>query len=144
MLSDTIYFYKLFVQIFINTLLLYKSFFHQAMSLSPTSASFPSWEVIPFPLNFDVYLFNWTNPEKFHDTSTKPHFQELGPYRFLEISKKVKINWHSHNHSVSFRRKNFYHFDQEGSRGHLDDKITTVNIVGYVSNKSCDFLNSIP
>lgn len=107
------------------------------MALSLTSQSYPSWKVSPLPLNFDVYLFNWTNPEEFYEGSTvKPHFVELGPYRFRENPDKVDIVWHANNHSVSFRKKASFHFDAAGSKGKLNDRITTVNTVAHVSNNT--------
>lgn len=103
------------------------------MALSEKSPAYEGWKVSPLPLNFDVYLFNWTNPEDFYIGSTKkPHFEQLGPYRFREVPDKVDIQWHT-NFSVSFRKKSVFYFDQEGSRGSLDDKITTVDTVAHAA-----------
>uniref|UniRef100_A0A1B0FR51 Plasma membrane glycoprotein CD36 n=1 Tax=Glossina morsitans morsitans TaxID=37546 RepID=A0A1B0FR51_GLOMM len=102
------------------------------MFLGPESPAFSGWKTPPFSLNFDVYLFNWTNPEDFHRNSNKkPHFVELGPYRFVEKLEKVDIVWHTNNHSVSYRKKSLYHFDPENSKGSLSDKVTSVNVVAH-------------
>ncbi|XP_005188827.2 protein peste [Musca domestica] len=102
------------------------------MALSPTSPTYDGWKVSPLPLDFDVYLFNWTNPEDFYEGSPrKPRFEQLGPYRFRETPDKVDIVWHPSNYSVSFRKKATFQFDPEGSNGTLDDIVTTVDTVAH-------------
>ncbi|EDW75853.1 uncharacterized protein Dwil_GK14976 [Drosophila willistoni] len=102
------------------------------MALSPTSRSYEGWKVSPLPLNFDVYIFNWTNPEYFYiGSGQKPRFEQLGPYRFREKPDKVDIKWHNQNYSVSFRKKSFFYFDEEGSNGSLSDVITSVNTIAH-------------
>ncbi|XP_017115750.1 protein peste [Drosophila elegans] len=104
------------------------------MALSPTSRSFEGWKVSPLPLDFDVYLFNWTNPEDFYvGSSKKPRFEQLGPYRFREHPDKVDINWHNHNYSVSFNKKSWFYFDAAGSNGSLSDIVTQVNSVAHAA-----------
>lgn len=104
------------------------------MALSPKSPAYEGWKVSPLPLYFDVYLFNWTNPEDYYIGSPrKPRFEQLGPYRFRELPDKVDIEWHTNNNSVSFRKKAVFHFDPAGSNGTLADKITTVDTVAHVS-----------
>ncbi|XP_041674770.1 protein peste [Drosophila eugracilis] len=106
------------------------------MALSPTSRSFEGWKVSPLPLNFDVYLFNWTNPQDFYvGSGKKPHFQQLGPYRFRELPDKVDIDWHNQNASVSFHKKSWFHFDAAGSNGSLSDMVTQVNTVAHAAAK---------
>lgn len=106
----------------------------QEMALSATSPAYEGWKVSPLPLDFDIYLFNWTNPEDYYDGSPrKPRFEQLGPYRFRETPDKVDIVWHEANNSVSFRKKAIFHFDAEGSNGTLSDIITTVDTVTHVS-----------
>ena len=105
------------------------------MALSPKSPAYPDWKVSPLPLNFDVYLFNWTNPNDLKNLTIKPHFEQLGPYRFREIPDKVDIDWHNANHSLSFRKKSVFYFDEAGSKGSLDDQVTSVDAVAHVSSK---------
>ncbi|EDW64458.2 uncharacterized protein Dvir_GJ17481 [Drosophila virilis] len=113
------------------------------MALSPTSPAFEGWKVSPLPLNFDVYLFNWTNPEDLYEGSPKkPHFVQLGPYRFREKPDKVDIEWHSHNASVSFRKKAYFFFDAAGSNGTLQDVVTSVNTVAHAGARRFGQLNS--
>ncbi|XP_030384862.1 protein peste [Scaptodrosophila lebanonensis] len=104
------------------------------MALSPTSRAYDGWKISPLPLDFDVYLFNWTNPEDFYvGSGKKPRFEQLGPYRFREKPDKVDIAWHNQNSSISFRKKAFFFFDAEGSNGTLEDNITTVNTVAHAA-----------
>lgn len=103
------------------------------MALSVKSTAFESWKRLPFPIYLDVYLFNWTNADEFHlDPTIKPHFVELGPYRFHETTDKVDIVWNEHNHTVSYRKKALFVFDPDNSNGTLDDKVTSVNTVAHV------------
>ncbi|XP_023177279.2 uncharacterized protein LOC111603776 [Drosophila hydei] len=113
------------------------------MALSPTSPAFEGWKVSPLPLNFDVYLFNWTNPEDFHEGSAKkPHFEQLGPYRFREQPDKVDIEWHNQNASISFRKKAYFYFDAAGSNGTLQDIVTSVNTVAHAAATQFHQLNT--
>lgn len=82
------------------------------------------------PLYLDVYLFNWTNPEDIKDPSTKPIFQQIGPYRFRDYPDKHNITFHSDNSTVSYKKSNLYYFEPDMSNGTMNDKITTVNILG--------------
>ncbi|ALC39338.1 pes, partial [Drosophila busckii] len=113
------------------------------MALSPTSPAFEGWKVSPLPLNFDVYLFNWTNPEDLYvGSKRKPHFVQLGPYRFREKPDKVDIVWHNQNASVSFRKKAYFYFDAEGSNGTLQDVVTSVNSIAHAGARRLAELNS--
>jgi scavenger receptor class B protein 1 len=81
-------------------------------------------------LYFDVYLFNWTNYDKFaYPDFEKPRFRQHGPYRFREVRDKVDIEFNGDNATVSYRVLNNYYFDGEGSEGSLDDVITNINMV---------------
>lgn len=77
----------------------------------------------------DIYFFNWTNPQEIKITSTKPNFQELGPYRFREFPDKTNISFDDKKFTVSYRKFSTYFFDAEGSNGSLSDLCTTVNMV---------------
>uniref|UniRef100_A0A1B0BTQ6 Scavenger receptor class B n=1 Tax=Glossina palpalis gambiensis TaxID=67801 RepID=A0A1B0BTQ6_9MUSC len=102
--------------------------------LRPGTQLFSIWKQLPVPVTLDVYLFNWTNPQEFYRGSNKkPHFVELGPYRFIEIPDKVDIVWHTSNHSVSYHKKSVFHFDPGNSKGSLSDKITSVNTVALTT-----------
>lgn len=107
----------------------FRDILYEELKLRPTSRGHDAWVTPPFPLSMDVYFFNWTNPEDLKNASTKPILEELGPYRFTERPEKVDIVWHNHNHTVSYRKKSVYFFDEEGSNGTLDDVISSINVV---------------
>ncbi|KAM7354262.1 peste isoform 1-T2 [Cochliomyia hominivorax] len=119
------------VYLYLNWIDMFTQMRGKEMALSEKSPAYEGWKVSPLPLNFDVYLFNWTNPEDFYiGSKKKPRFEQLGPYRFREAPDKVDIQWHT-NHTVSFRKKAIFNFDQENSNGTLEDKITTVDTVAH-------------
>lgn len=68
-----------------------------------------------------------------------PKVQQIGPYRFTEVTDKTKIRWYPKNSTIGYKRRSFYYFNEEESVGQLDDKITTVNAVAMVS-----ILNTCP
>lgn len=100
----------------------------QELELKPGSKSHQQWKETDLPLYLDIYLFNWTNPDDFEDPHIKPHFVELGPYRFREFQEKSNITWNK-NSTVSYRKKSTYHFHKDGSKGSLEDVVTSVNII---------------
>lgn len=104
------------------------------MELGPKTRSYEMWKTPPIPMSMDIYFFNWTNPCDFtKDQYVKPILREVGPYRFTEIMDKVDVHWYPSNSTVSFRKKSTYFFDAAGSKGQLDDTITTLNIIALVS-----------
>lgn len=91
------------------------------------------WKKPPITLNFDVYLYNWTNPTNLtEDDYEKPIVEQIGPYRFTEITDKSQIRWHPKNSTISYNRRSVYFFNAEESVGRLEDKITTINAVAMV------------
>lgn len=109
-------------------------FIQQELTMAPNTRSFRVWKNPPLSLNFDVYLFNWTNPSNLtKEEYEKPILQQIGPYRFREKPMKTKVRWHPENGTISYRRKSTYYFVEEESVGQLDDRITTINAVAVVS-----------
>lgn len=106
-----------------------KTLILQEAALSPTSKTYEGWKTPPFPLSFDIYFYNWTNPEDLYNHSTKPILVQMGPYRFTEVPDKVDIVFHPENNTVSYKRKSDFWFDEEGSVGSLDDEVTILNAV---------------
>lgn len=101
------------------------------MQLTPESSSYSKWKKPPIPATMDIYFFNWTNAEQFYDTSIKPKFEQIGPYRFREYPEKINITWNP-NSTVSYKMMSTFYFDEEGSTGKMDDLITTINVVAVV------------
>ncbi|KAL7034796.1 hypothetical protein ACKWTF_008098 [Chironomus riparius] len=109
---------------------IFKSFLSKELMIDEKSQSFKEWKSPSIELYFDVYLFNWTNAEDFtFPEFTKPIFEELGPYRFREYRDKTDLKFHQHNSTVSYKPFSTYIFDDQGSKGSLDDVLTTINVV---------------
>lgn len=90
------------------------------------------WVETPIPIYFEIYLYNWTNSDEIHNTSVKPHFQQMGPYVFIEKHKRVDLEWHDNN-TISFNQTRTWFYDESRSNGSLDDKITNLNVISTVS-----------
>ncbi|CAH2012388.1 unnamed protein product [Acanthoscelides obtectus] len=119
---------------------IYEFILKGALQFSPTSKSYAAWKTNDPPLSMDIYIFNWTNPQEvMANSSVKPEFVEVGPYRFKEIKDKLNITWNE-NKTVSFMFKKTYYFDVERSVRQLNDSICTINAVPLtVSYKSKNF-----
>lgn len=111
---------------------LYDFIIEDAMKFNPESEAFKAWRTNNPPLVLDIYLFNWTNPEGLKKPGYKPHFQEVGPYRFSEVKDKINLTWHENN-TISFKYVKRYYFMEDESPGKLDEKVTTINMVPLVS-----------
>lgn len=91
--------------------------------------NYNNWIETPIPMYLKIKLFNWTNPEHISNPNIKPNFTECGPYVFLEKHKRVDVVWHPENNTVSYNQIRTWHFVPELSNGHLDDKITSINVM---------------
>ena len=89
----------------------------------------------------DFYFYNWTNPNEIKNVSTKPIFQQLGPYRFREFPDKTNISFDDNEFTVSYRKFSTYFFDAEGSNGSLSDICTSVNMVGLGAVNKAKYWN---
>lgn len=78
-------------------------------------------------------MWNWTNTDDVHDHSIRPHFDELGPYVFSEVHKRVGLDWHNENDTISFNQTRTWFFQPDMSNGGLDDLVTNINVISVVS-----------
>ena len=53
----------------------------QQLTLEDGHQTYDQWIDPTIPMYKDYYVFNLTNPVEFAD-GAKPHFDELGPYRY--------------------------------------------------------------
>uniref|UniRef100_A0A1B0GM35 Uncharacterized protein n=1 Tax=Phlebotomus papatasi TaxID=29031 RepID=A0A1B0GM35_PHLPP len=83
------------------------------LKLAPDTRTYDMWKSPPLDMSIEIYLFNWTNYDQFHNHSVKPIVEELGPYVFREKPDKVNIVWHPENSTVSFGKLSVFHFDAE-------------------------------
>jgi len=122
-----------FIAFGISLFIFFPDFFHNQLlknlELAPDSRSFSEWKKPTVPLYMDIFLFNWTNPHEIKNKSTKPNFEQLGPYRFREFPDKLNVTFPDNNSSVSYFKFSSFFFDPDGSNGSLSDLCTTVNMV---------------
>lgn len=111
--------------------LIFNTILKEVMTLKPNSYVFDIWKKTPLPVKMDFYFFNWTNPEDIYNTSIKPRFEQVGPYRFKESKEKVNITWNNNN-TVSFKHLRLWYLD-ENSPNNATDLITTLNVVALVN-----------
>lgn len=115
--------------IFVYIEYIYELLLNQALKFTPDSEAFKAWKINEPPLDLNLYLFNWTNPDDITDPTVKPHFEEVGPYSVKEVKEKTNLTWHD-NSTISYRFRKFYYYDSKSSpRKMEDDNITTINTV---------------
>lgn len=115
---------------------LFKSILYSSLVLTPTSYIYPTWETLPVPIIFEVYMFNCTNCFEVEKNWTiKPILQECGPYVYEERHRKVKVRWNG-NGTVSFKQIREWYYRPEYSNGTMNDQIISLNLIpitiGYV------------
>ncbi|XP_076274573.1 sensory neuron membrane protein 1-like [Rhynchophorus ferrugineus] len=90
---------------------------------------------IPFPLTFNVYFFNVTNPDEVH-SGAKPVLREVGPYSYDEYIEKVDVVDNKAEDSLTYTPYSVFAFNQDKS-GNLseEDTVTILHplIVGMVN-----------
>lgn len=82
--------------------------------LTPGTQLRDMWTVIPFALDFKVYLFNVTNPDEVNKGG-KPIVQEIGPYFFEEHKKKVNLEENVEEDTIEFNAVDTFFFSAEKS-----------------------------
>lgn len=67
------------------------------------------WENPPAKINFEIYVFNYTNVEDFLKyRADKLHVEEIGPFRYVETKKRVNIkqgdqdDWWTYQEEMSY------------------------------------------
>lgn len=109
---------------------LYDTSVRNALVFNPTSKTYKAWHKSDPPLIMDVYMFNWTNPEDIKKEGVKPHFEEVGPWRFQEVKEKINISLND-NGTVTYRLMRHYFFCEDSPRK-LSEIVTTINAVSLV------------
>ncbi|XP_053612345.1 protein peste-like [Plodia interpunctella] len=106
--------------------LIFDSILQSQLALVPGTRTYETWLGPAVPLFFEIYFFNWTNPDTF--PGEKPHLVQLGPYRFREHREHVNVTWNRAEHTLGYRTFRSWQFD-DSSEGSLDDVITTVDVI---------------
>ncbi|XP_046666332.1 protein peste-like [Homalodisca vitripennis] len=106
----------------------------QELKMTPDSVTFEVWKDNPVPIYIEFFFFNWTNRGDLEKEGSFhiPQLQELGPYRFTEKIERVNVTWND-NDTITYQQAKWWYFDQENSRGSLDDEIVTLNVVSLTA-----------
>ncbi|KAK9686067.1 CD36 family [Popillia japonica] len=108
------------------------------LTISNHSTGYELWKETPIPMYLNVYMFNWTNADEvLKNWTTKPIFQECGPYVFSEHHIRVNLTWNETENTVTYYQKRIWQFQSDLSTGTLQDNITNLNVIAAVN--SCVF-----
>ncbi|KAF4520712.1 hypothetical protein B566_EDAN012499 [Ephemera danica] len=81
------------------------------------------------PLHY-IYLFNYTNIDDFREgRADKLKVDEIGPYVYRQTLRKVNVQFHHENGTVSFQRHSNFQFVPELTVGLLNDTVIAPNLV---------------
>ncbi|KAF2900015.1 hypothetical protein ILUMI_06170, partial [Ignelater luminosus] len=117
------------------TLLLSKSWILEftaasILVLKPNALIKNLWLKPPEKILTNIYIFNWSNPESFRNTITKPKVQEIGPYRYFYTSEKRNVVWNDNN-TVTCTQVRYWTFDKERTKQSLSDNITVMHSIAF-------------
>uniref|UniRef100_A0A1I8MRM7 CD36 family protein n=1 Tax=Musca domestica TaxID=7370 RepID=A0A1I8MRM7_MUSDO len=102
-------------------------FIDSQMILRPGAELTKMWATPDVNVTVDFYFFNWTNAEDFYDMSTKPKFNQVGPFSYIEVPHKKIFKWHDNNHTMDYAKIHYYHYDAERSKLGLNDTLVSIN-----------------
>ncbi|XP_072748118.1 sensory neuron membrane protein 1-like isoform X2 [Anoplolepis gracilipes] len=72
------------------------------------------WEILPQPLDFNIYVFNVTNPSEIK-TGAKPIVQEVGPFHYDLYRDKENVVDRDADDTVEYSLRQTWHFNREKS-----------------------------
>ncbi|XP_018396924.1 PREDICTED: sensory neuron membrane protein 1-like [Cyphomyrmex costatus] len=101
---------------------LIRSQIKKAVQLKPGSEIRDMWTVVPFPLDFKVYMFNITNPDEIKE-GKKPKVQEVGPFFYEEYKVKFDLVDREEEDSVEYSMKTTWFFNAKKSNPLTGDEI---------------------
>merc|ERR1719370_1555152 len=103
---------------------IYNMIIRNYVLLAPNSISKDVWMNTP-KMQTSVYIFGVENANQL-ETGGKIKLVEHGPYVYDEYHHKKDVKWNN-NGTVTYKTLREYHFNQELSKGKLDDTITIAN-----------------
>ncbi|XP_055642679.1 protein croquemort-like [Toxorhynchites rutilus septentrionalis] len=97
----------------------------QEFVLEPGARVYDNWLSSDVPMYFDMYFWDWTNPEDITNPNVQPHFVQRGPYVFLEVQERGDVRFND-DHTITFKQKRTWRYIPEQSNGDfLNDRVTT-------------------
>nr|CAD7587218.1 unnamed protein product [Timema genevievae] len=115
---------------------LIKSQISSILALKPGSDIRKMWERFPEPIEFQIYLFNYTNPLEIQK-GAKPVVEEIGPFFYDEYKSKHELKDREKDDTVLFKPKMMWHFNKERSLPLTGDELVTIPHVAILSEDSC-------
>lgn len=82
------------------------------------------WEKLPQPLDFNIYVFNVTNPNEI-TSGSKPVVQEIGPFHYDLYRDKEDIVDREEDDTVEYSLRQLWYFNREKSIMSEDTEIYT-------------------
>ncbi|XP_011306891.1 sensory neuron membrane protein 1 [Fopius arisanus] len=98
-----------------------KSQLKKQVTLKPGGDVRKMWEVVPFGIDFRVYLFNITNPDEIK-TGAKPIVKEVGPFFYEEYKEKVDIVDNEEEDTAEYSNKVTWKFNLEKTGAGLSEE----------------------
>lgn len=97
--------------------------------LEPGTEVYNNWMHATVPMYFDIYFWDWTNPEEIRNPNVRPHFVQKGPYVFSETHERVNATFNN-DHTITFLQKRVWHYIPEQSTGDFyTDTVTTPHTI---------------
>ncbi|XP_044762887.1 scavenger receptor class B member 1-like [Coccinella septempunctata] len=105
----------------------FNNIIYSNMVIREGAPGYEIWRKPPLKILVKVYLFNYTNVDRFEDgQDAKLNVQEKGPYVYEESMERVNLNFSGNR--VSFQLKKSYKFVPELSKGRQNDIIVVPNM----------------
>ncbi|XP_058819872.1 protein croquemort-like [Topomyia yanbarensis] len=97
--------------------------------MKPGTEVYENWLNSQVPMYFDIYFWDWTNPEEITNPNIKPNFVQRGPYVFEEVHQRHNIEFNS-DHTITFQQKRTWTYIPEQSNGDFyTDRVTTPHTI---------------
>ncbi|KAL3278579.1 hypothetical protein HHI36_016124 [Cryptolaemus montrouzieri] len=112
----------------------FNSMFHKELTLANDGTQqYKNWIETPIDINFEAYLFNWTNSDEFQELQKKHKknlpklkFEQIGPFHYAERHTRSNVVFNA-NYTISFNTVRKWIFDSVKTNLSLDTEITAVN-----------------
>lgn len=97
--------------------------------MEPGARVYDNWISSDVPMYFDMYVWDWTNPEEITNPNVQPHFVQRGPYVFLEVQERANVSFNN-DHTVTFKQKRTWRYIPEQSNGDFyNDRVTSPHTI---------------
>ncbi|XP_052846716.1 sensory neuron membrane protein 2 isoform X1 [Drosophila gunungcola] len=100
----------------------------QSVVIADGSEQYKRFVKLPQPLNFKVYIFNVTNPDRIQQGAI-PIVEEIGPYVYKQFRQKKVKHFSRDGSKISYVQNVHFDFDADASAPYTqDDRIVALNM----------------